>query len=786
MAPRDAQLELRDTVSARAAEGLVAVLEVAAREASLTRTLVALARVAAQTCDADRCSIWLKEESGELVPVMSQYADGRDDRKMWTMFLEATAAAPFLHEALRRGSAVSCDRTPDEHFTAAWAEPFGIRSAVCVPLNAAGNVVGAFVVDRTTVRPFTAGECRLVEAFSVQAALILESARHLDRQRRSRRAAEALGRAAMSLGRHLEEGDVLQTLVTEARSALEAEVAFLFRLEPSAKTVGPVFASRAPGSAAAVTSPELDWSSEPFRAQLLAVRQPLVAGAGETSGAELARLLGLRSCIAVPVGSRGKLEGVLVCGEAATSRRYQPEERELATALAAHAGASIDNALLYRRAVDASRRDPLTAIGNRRAFEEELERELERARRHAHPLSVVLVDADELKEINDGWGHQAGDSLLRQLAGILSDGLRLTDRAFRIGGDEFALVLPATSAAQAAVLADRLRLAAARASFGVPGLRISISAGVSSFPAHADGAEGLLRLADAALYEMKAGGRNAVAVSHAAARGAASGERFGVDLAHVIAERSLIAVYQPIIELPTLRVAGYEAFCRLDRSVGEVPTPMLFRAAVSLGLTARLEHLCCSIAAAGARDLPDGVDLFLNVSSAALQSPAFALEDLIASLERAGIGPARVVLELTEQHRFPGSGALAGTLRTYREAGFRIAVDDLGAGPADLELLSCFDFDYAKIDMVYVQGAGTSPTRRRLLGGLRLLAAEAGAQVVAEGVETRADLDAVAGLGFWAAQGYALGTPSRRIARPAGSSLAGRALRRQGPRRVRG
>lgn len=753
-----------DTVSARAAEGLVAVLEVAAREASLTRTLVTLARVAAQTCDADRCSIWLEEDDGALVPVMSQYADGRDDRKMWAMFLETTAAAPFLHEAIRRGSAVACDRTPDDHFTAEWADPFGIRSAVCVPLNAAGSIVGAFVVDRTTVRPFTPAECRLVEAFSVQAALILESARHLDRQRRSRRAAEALGRAAMSLGKHLEESDVLQTLVTEARGALETEVTLLFQLEPHAETVCRVFSSTAAEVDAAATPAGLDWSGDALRRELVAVRELLVAGAGEDSGAELAGLLGLRSCIAVPVGSRGKLEGVLVCGEMASCRRYEPEERELARALAAHAGAAIDNALLYRRAVDASRRDPLTEIGNRRAFEEELERELGRARRYAHPLSVVLVDVDNLKEINDGWGHHGGDGVLRQLAGILAAGLRESDRAFRIGGDEFALVLPETSAAQAAVLADRLRLASARASFGVPGLRVSISAGISSFPAHADATEALVRLADAALYETKDGGRNAVAVSRTVTGDAASGERFGVDLARVIAEGSLVAAYQPIFELPTLRVAGYEACCRLDPSAGDVPTTMLFRAADVLGLSAELEQLCCSIAADGARGLPMDADLFLNVSPAALESPAFALEDLVASLERAGIGPGRTVLEVTEQHRVPGSGALAQSLRACREAGFRIAIDDLGAGPADLELLSGFDFDYAKIDMVYVQGASTSPARRRLLGGLRLLAAEAGARVVAEGVETREDLATVAGLGFWAAQGYALGRPSPQIA----------------------
>lgn len=755
-------------LSARAAEGLVAVLEVAAREASLTRTLVTLARVAAQTCDADRCSIWLREDDDVFVPVMSQFADGREDAEMWRMFLEFSAAAPFLHEAIRRGAAVACDETPDDYFGAEWMESFGIRSAICVPLSTAGSVVGAFVVDRMTVRPFSSAECRLVEAFSFQAALILESARHLDRQRRSRRAAEALERAAMSLGKHLEEGDLLQTLVAEARSALGAEVALLFQLEPRAEKISRVFASPAEDTGAVPAPSGPDVGGDALRELLLAVREPLVADSGDDSGAELARLLGLNSCIAVPVGSRGELEGVLVCGEVASCRRYEPEERELVRALAAHAGAAIDNALLYRRAVDASRRDPLTDIGNRRAFEEELERELARARRYGHPLSVVLVDLDNLKEINDGWGHQTGDCVLRRIAGILAAGLREGDHAFRIGGDEFALVLPETQAAAAAILADRLRLTAARTSFGIQDMRVSISAGISSFPAHADAAETLIRLADRALYETKAGGRNAVAVSRLGTGETAPGERFGVDLGRVLAEGSLVAAYQPIVELPTSRIVGYEALCRLDPAAGEVPTPMLFRAAHALGLSVELERLCTSVAAGGARDLPEDATLFLNISPAVLESPAFSVESVVAALESAGIDAHRAVLEITEQHRVPDSGALAYALRACREAGFGIAVDDLGAGPADLELLGRFDFDYAKIDIVYVQGAGTSPARRRLLAGLRLLAAETGAQVIAEGVETEDDLTTVAELGFWAAQGYALASPSPRVARPAG------------------
>ncbi|MGB2711804.1 MAG: diguanylate cyclase [Conexibacter sp.] len=207
--------------------------------------------------------------------------------------------------------------------------------------------------------------------------------------------------------------------------------------------------------------------------------------------------------------------------------------------------------LLIARLYDAARTDPLTRLPNRRGFREQLDLELERTRRGGTQMTVVVGDVDHFKEVNDRSGHQVGDAVLQRVAQLLNDGKRQIDLAARVGGEEFALVLPDTDAQGAFVLAERLR-EALRAAFTQDTVPITISFGIASFPAHAETAASLLHAADEALYAAKESGRNRTVLHNPLLRGMSREGRDDRDLER---ERFL-AVVLDLAEAIDLRFSG--------------------------------------------------------------------------------------------------------------------------------------------------------------------------------------------------------------------------------------
>jgi len=207
--------------------------------------------------------------------------------------------------------------------------------------------------------------------------------------------------------------------------------------------------------------------------------------------------------------------------------------------------------LLVARLYDAARTDQLTQLPNRHAFRELLDLELERARRGERPMSVVVGDVDHFKEVNDRAGHAVGDAALQRVAEVLRDGVRQIDAAARIGGEEFALILPDADATAAFVVAERLRCAV-RDAFADATVPITISFGIASRPAHAETAASLLRAADEALYGAKQSGRNRTVIHSAALRGLVREAR---DECDIEAER-YVAVVLDLAEAVDVRFSG--------------------------------------------------------------------------------------------------------------------------------------------------------------------------------------------------------------------------------------
>ncbi|MDQ3953187.1 MAG: sensor domain-containing diguanylate cyclase [Actinomycetota bacterium] len=215
-----------------------------------------------------------------------------------------------------------------------------------------------------------------------------------------------------------------------------------------------------------------------------------------------------RNLVAVPLSADGEPVGALVVEHAA--RRGGRVERRVVSMLgqfAAHAALALKNSWLHQQVQRLAETDGLTGLANRRTFEATLERELSRAARSGEPVTLVMVDVDHFKALNDKHGHQVGDDVLELVARVLASACRDFDTAARYGGEEFAVVLPACSSAESLLVAERLRESIAAIETVA---NVTASAGVATFPAHAADPEGLIKAADEALYESKRAGRNRV------------------------------------------------------------------------------------------------------------------------------------------------------------------------------------------------------------------------------------------------------------------------------------
>jgi len=390
--------------------------------------------------------------------------------------------------------------------------------------------------------------------------------------------------------------------------------------------------------------------------------------------------------------------------------------------------------------------DPLTGLGNHRHFQEALAAEIERARRDGRDLSLLVLDLDHFKRFNDARGHPFGDSVLERVGGALLAVLDGIGQAARLGGDEFAVILPATDAQRAYALCEAARAAIGAASTDY---ELTCSAGIACYPEHARSATDLMQLADGALYWAKTSGRARVRVydpEHVLVVTEEQRAAFGNLIERPKAVRP---VFQPIVSLRTGEVVGYEALARFD-STRELPPSWWFAQAHRFGLGPRLEAEAVR-AARSEPGRPDGTFLSVNLSPSALRSPEV----------RAVLGEnlRGLVIEITEQEDVLADDRLQSTLAPLRGQGARIAVDDAGAGYAGLQQVMRMQADMIKLDRALISDVHVDPAKAALVRALVLFAAETGAELCAEGIETLDELRTLAGLGVSLAQGFALARP---------------------------
>jgi diguanylate cyclase (GGDEF)-like protein len=453
---------------------------------------------------------------------------------------------------------------------------------------------------------------------------------------------------------------------------------------------------------------------------------------------------GIEQALIAPVRGETRLAGVMVLGDrVGATDSFTDEDLRLFEALAAHAGLSLELDRLERQAQS----DPLTGLANRTLFLRRVEASLERG---AGMATVLFLDLDDFKAINDRAGHAAGDAVLVAAAGRIEASVRPGDIAARMGGDEFAVLLEDVDDHHGEHVAGRiLDLLAEPVVVDGEELWVRSSVGIATAAAGSLGSGELLHRADVAMYRAKEAGKSQMRVwfpeMHVAGEGAPTGRD---ELADALRRGELVAHFQPIVSLADGAEVAAEALARwrhprlgLLGAASFVPD-----AAGDLATAVDREVLFQACAAAARGELPA-----VHVNVAALD--AGTVRDV---LESTALDPGRLVLELSE--RALAAAPMEG-LTALRTIGVRIAVDDFGSGRHGVELLRSRPIDMLKIARPFVDGAGRAGHDRAVLSMIVQLGAMFGLQVVAQGIEREDQREALVELGCELGQGYLLGRP---------------------------
>jgi diguanylate cyclase (GGDEF)-like protein len=439
-----------------------------------------------------------------------------------------------------------------------------------------------------------------------------------------------------------------------------------------------------------------------------------------------------------------RLSGLMV--DVKEQRRLQQELRQLSGSLAHQ-----------------NMHDPLTGLANRALLNERLA--LRPSARADGPTSVLLLDIDDFKLVNDSLGHAVGDLLLMEVAHRILLELRAQDRGGRLGGDEFVVILDNARAAQARALAERLLESLARPMLlGKIEVSVSVSIGIAT---SSDVREGLnlLGAADMAMYAAKERGKAGIALFEARLHEAADAKlALEIDLRRAVRHEEFFLAYQPIVDLKTGGLAGVEALVRWTDPVrGRVSPEAFIPIAERTGLILPL----------GAWVLRESVEqmkrwdlqapqsrLVMNVNISTRQLERPGLLALVDELISHGLDPDRLVLEITETALTVDGRAAAETLHQLRARGLRLAVDDFGTGYSSLSRLQAAPVSQLKIDQSFVNEITDSTCLVPIIHATVAMADGLGLGVIAEGVETTVQLQYLRSLGCRHAQGYLLARPT--------------------------
>jgi len=425
---------------------------------------------------------------------------------------------------------------------------------------------------------------------------------------------------------------------------------------------------------------------------------------------------------------------------------------------------SLQLALANRRVLELAQTDILTGLPNRAFFLEQLEEANAHARRRkAGAFSIIMLDLDRFKNVNDSLGHGAGDALLRQVALRLKSALRGTDVLARLGGDEFAIIQSECDDQRAGAINLAGRIAKLITEpFLLPGHQVEVgtSIGIAMAPEHGSDQEQLLKKADLALYRSKSAGRNCFTLyDEAMSAELEARNTLESDLRDAIARCQFEVHYQPFFDVQSGHRRGLEALVRWRHPTrGLIPPDMFIPLAEETGLIVPLGEWVVRRACDDATSWPTDTKVAVNLSP--VQFKQTELFDVIQSaLRNSGLSPERLEIEITESVLLERAAENHAFMEKLKGIGVSLALDDFGTGYSSLSCLTTFPFDKIKIDKSFVGNLTKRHKSSAIISSIVTLARGLDMAVTAEGVETNEQFERLRALGVNFAQGYLLGRP---------------------------
>jgi diguanylate cyclase (GGDEF)-like protein/PAS domain S-box-containing protein len=402
---------------------------------------------------------------------------------------------------------------------------------------------------------------------------------------------------------------------------------------------------------------------------------------------------------------------------------------------------------LSLQAAHLAQHDFLTDLPNRRLLNDRLTQAITLARRNAHRLAVLFLDLDRFKHVNDSLGHVIGDALLQSVAGRLVNSVRSSDTVSRQGGDEFVVLLSEIEHAEDAAASAQKLIAAVATPYDVAHhqLHVTVTIGISTYPDDGRDAETLIKCADTAMYHAKDSGRNTYQFferdMHARA---VERQRIEAGLHRALDRREFVLHYQPKIDLETGAMTGAEALIRwMHPDRGLIWPTQFVPIAEDCGLIVPIGRWVLNEACRQARAWIDEgrrpMAVAVNISAVEFRDPRF-LKNVRAALDDSGLEARHLELEVTESSLMQHAESTALTLQALKEMGVQVAIDDFGTGYSSLSYLRQFPINVLKIDQSFVHEISADPVGTSIVSAVISMGKSLGHRVIAEGVETGAQL----------------------------------------------
>ncbi len=412
--------------------------------------------------------------------------------------------------------------------------------------------------------------------------------------------------------------------------------------------------------------------------------------------------------------------------------------------------------------------DPLTKLYNRRFIVSFAETEVKEALRYQKPLSIIIMDIDNFKGVNDTYGHPVGDEVLKTVANVLKTEIRETDKAGRYGGEEFIIILPNTPLEHAVEVAERVRKAIESQRVPIENngekieLKITVSVGVSSLGIHGENFYELLQAADLALYKAKKEGKNQVQVLSKTDIKQILQEEFEDKrfIEDAIEKGNIIPYFQPILDINTLDVIGYEVLARIKDKNMVTAANKFIKSSIRFGVADVIDEQVQekAIEIALEKGIKDKL-FFFNLSRGFIENPSKIIS-FEEHLFKKGFPSDKVVFEITEEEAISEINVVKEVMRLAKDRKIKFALDDFGVGYSTFTYIKQFNVDIIKLDGSLIKNIDKDRDNQIIVEAIAYICKKKGIKLLAEMVETEDELETLKELGVDYVQGYYFGKPS--------------------------